>query len=531
MANWHAYRCIFRGTGTFAVGDRPLDFGDIVVLSDEDASRKVKTSDIGTFLEYLGEVDAGSGYLSENIEQYINGKTGMLKKNVLPMVAVDIPLADTALDSAGVKILADLNPQRSLMLDKVVAYCGALPATGDGAGALNTDNRVQMLLTKGESGDAAQVVYGALDDNGSLSTLTMTSTVTLSSMVYLQDTLYLGSTSKFASVYVNVTNTNSNGGYVHSVKYWNGSSWTAFSNVADLTVRASAPLAADGVIAWFEKPSNWSTKSPTASAHRAVNSGTALTSGVYWVAIQYKTDGSATTLDSSVTVANVWVPGDEPLAEIDMIAVADGEETIDLRETFDSVVQQDNTTLEEVSASTSSMITDWTTPNATDDALYVAYADIFGGILVDVGTTANSNASTLTASYWNGAAWVSIGATDGTASGGACFAQDGAITWNIPIDWRREEVTSAMLDSQTLDTETSTDTLFWIKVSWSANLTNGFDVNRVYPIRTPVVPIEFNVTANTRLAPSDVLNLYVGENEAETDALTNVRLQLIGADI
>ncbi len=366
MANFHAYRCIFRGTGSFAVGDRMLEYGDILVLTDEEASKKLKTTDVeGKHLEYIGEVDAPGGYFSSNIQDYLDGKSGGLKRNVLPAVTIDIPLPDTAFDTAGVKVVSDYNIQRRLMLDKVVSYQSVLPATDDGAGTLNLDNRVHMLLTKGDSGEATQITTNAwTDDNGTLETLGLPATGTvLDSFVYLQDTIYIGYPAKFSGVFVDMVagSLNSNTGLIDSVKYWNGTSWTAFENVADLTVRGGIPLGGDGWIAWFERPVNWSTKGATASAHRVagVNSGTALANDVYWVAIQYITDGVGTTFDADTEISRIWVPGDEPMAEISVTAVRNGEKLIASRETFDSVVQQDDTTLNEVSSLTSAMITDW----------------------------------------------------------------------------------------------------------------------------------------------------------------------------
>lgn len=44
----------------------------------------------------------------------------------------------------------------------------------------------------------------------------------------------------------------------------------------------------------------------------------------------------------------------------------------------------------------------------------------------------NGTASVATVYYWNGTAWTDTSATDGTISGGATFAVDGAMTWTSP---------------------------------------------------------------------------------------------------
>jgi len=57
----------------------------------------------------------------------------------------------------------------------------------------------------------------------------------------------------------------------------------------------------------------------------------------------------------------------------------------------------------------------------------------FDKFRVDV-TNTNSTASVMTVTYWNGSAWTSASATDGTASGGATLAIDGEVSWTLPTD-------------------------------------------------------------------------------------------------
>lgn len=103
---------------------------------------------------------------------------------------------------------------------------------------------------------------------------------------------------------------------------------------------------------------------------------------------------------------------------------------------------------------------------ANGDYIYVGTPVPIRGVRVDVdGSHPNGTNSVLTVKYWNGAAWTDITATDGTASTGKTFGQDGAITWTVPTIhsggwtprnvegksafWTRWEV-SAALDSDTL---------------------------------------------------------------------------------
>jgi len=65
---------------------------------------------------------------------------------------------------------------------------------------------------------------------------------------------------------------------------------------------------------------------------------------------------------------------------------------------------------------------------------YVFCKEPFGGIWVDV-DSANGTASVMSGYYWAGS-WIDVSITDGSASGGACLAIDGAITWTVPSVWQ-----------------------------------------------------------------------------------------------
>ncbi|TXH57203.1 MAG: hypothetical protein E6Q97_04705, partial [Desulfurellales bacterium] len=73
---------------------------------------------------------------------------------------------------------------------------------------------------------------------------------------------------------------------------------------------------------------------------------------------------------------------------------------------------------------------------ANGDAVYVGSHLPFRGLVADVDST-NATASVLSVYYWNGSAWADTSASDGTASGGATFAQDGNITWTVPTAWTK----------------------------------------------------------------------------------------------
>jgi hypothetical protein len=76
--------------------------------------------------------------------------------------------------------------------------------------------------------------------------------------------------------------------------------------------------------------------------------------------------------------------------------------------------------------------------------LYVGADYQFDGVSVLMKDALNAQARTLTAKYSGGAGFAAIsGATDGTTSAGATFAQSGRIAWStIPSTWQRRLVGS-----------------------------------------------------------------------------------------
>jgi hypothetical protein len=103
----------------------------------------------------------------------------------------------------------------------------------------------------------------------------------------------------------------------------------------------------------------------------------------------------------------------------------------------------------------------------TSDYIYIGRSTKFSRIVVDVGSNPNANASVLSAEYSKGSSvWGSLTITDGTTSGGATLAQDGAITWTNPSDW----------DTDDVDAETS---LYWVRLKVSSALSATVDVDGI----------------------------------------------------
>jgi len=115
---------------------------------------------------------------------------------------------------------------------------------------------------------------------------------------------------------------------------------------------------------------------------------------------------------------------------------------------------------------------------ANGDYLYVGSHLPFRGVRVDV-DSANSNASVLTVNYWNGTSWTSISATDGSASGGATFAQDGNITWTVPTAWVKatlEEINSPSPSAWSPQIYRN-DPFYWTRWQVSAALDSSTTLN------------------------------------------------------
>jgi len=97
----------------------------------------------------------------------------------------------------------------------------------------------------------------------------------------------------------------------------------------------------------------------------------------------------------------------------------------------------------------------------TSDFAYVAGLQPFEGLQIDINAT-NGTAATLTLKYWTGSAWATVSSlVDGSASGGASFAQDGAITWTLPTDWGITSITA---------TDGVVHTGYFVRLNWSAQL-------------------------------------------------------------
>jgi hypothetical protein len=116
---------------------------------------------------------------------------------------------------------------------------------------------------------------------------------------------------------------------------------------------------------------------------------------------------------------------------------------------------------------------------ANGDFLLIGSHLPFRGLSADVDAP-NGNASVLLVEYWNGSAWVTISASDGTTSGGATMAIDGDITWTIPAAWTAERLRQTGLEPAVNACGLwQQKALYWLRLSVSAALDASCTLNAI----------------------------------------------------
>lgn len=111
---------------------------------------------------------------------------------------------------------------------------------------------------------------------------------------------------------------------------------------------------------------------------------------------------------------------------------------------------------------------------ANGDIIYIGSHTPFAGVDIDI-NNANSIASVLTVKYWNGTAWVTISASDGTVSTGKTMAVDGIVSWTVPTAWAKTSLKAA--GDTVLTDEIYQRSLYWTRWEVSAALDSTTDAN------------------------------------------------------
>jgi len=244
--------------------------------------------------------------------------------------------------------------------------------------------------------------------------------------IYLEaadDKLYIGCDTRFGKIVVDVFVANTTG-VTMAAECWDGIAWVALT-ITDGTASGGATLAVDGNIT-FTIPVEWSRGCDADSAKY-------IDTSLYWVRL--KTAGAGTT--------------NGKVAEFSIA-------TQDLSRSPSEARRYQALNLIGENSNDESGFT-----LLSAGRLFIGFSKQGTGVYFDL-HTANNNAATMAAYYWNGRNWTSVTITDGTASGGATLAQDGLISWTTPVLW---EPGTDVPEGQYLDQD-----LYWICMIPSADL-------------------------------------------------------------
>ena len=125
---------------------------------------------------------------------------------------------------------------------------------------------------------------------------------------------------------------------------------------------------------------------------------------------------------------------------------------------------------------------------ANGDAVFIGATTPFRGVDVDV-DGANGNSSVLTASYWNGSAWVDTSDTDGTISSGKTMGQDGTITWSVPSAWSAGSLNNILQNLAGGGSSTAAaapqygyQDLFWVRLEVGAALDSAVSLDSIHAL-------------------------------------------------
>lgn len=233
---------------------------------------------------------------------------------------------------------------------------------------------------------------------------------TVSDRSYRTSDLYwvVGSTRPLKGIKYYVLNANGETSTL-TAKEWTGSAWSSLS-ITDGTASGGVSLAQTGSVTF---DSTVETSRPT------------VISGEYLFWYQFNlsagnVDVYYITLDAPIQdVIDIWDA--TPISSI-QFQVYDGGQWEDYSEevTVETTVDYETNP---VAAELDDL--------ANTEYIYIAFPDRISGIKFNMTSHVNTNSATVTIYYWDGSAWVSVGAvTDDTAESGVSLAKSGYIHWN-----------------------------------------------------------------------------------------------------
>ena len=117
---------------------------------------------------------------------------------------------------------------------------------------------------------------------------------------------------------------------------------------------------------------------------------------------------------------------------------------------------------------------------ANNNFIYVGSPLQFRGVAVDLNNK-NGTSRTLTVNYWNGGAWVTTSASDGTDSGGSTtMGQDGNVTWTVPAAWKKDSLVN--IGDTSVGEVWSTAGLYWTRWEVDGALDTTVDLVQMRPL-------------------------------------------------
>lgn len=185
--------------------------------------------------------------------------------------------------------------------------------------------------------------------------------------------------------------------------------------------------------------------------------------------------------------------------------------------------------------STSTDVTLSSLPATPTGYIYLGTVEPVRGYRADV-DAANGTAGTLTGDYWNGSAWTSLSITDGTASGGAPWAQDGDITFTVPSAWSKERLGTILgkTAAQTGPTGGALAylgyNLFWARLSNTGACDSSTTLNSLMPLNRSTAYAELisGQTVVTEMSTDQTELASLSAVEALTDAGTANLVGILG---
>ena len=309
---------------------------------------------------------------------------------------------DTAIPNAGAFTVS------SIQTDSTGFSTGRFAIAPDGA--MIYCNGVETKIWGGDEFRCASFFVGSYTNY----TVEISNSLTSDYATISSLTLYIAATRPISSMkfYIGTANTTAN---TATVKYWNGSAWTAVTGFSDGTSSGGKSLAQTGIMSF----------DTTESIAKAKVEFSSL---AYWYQITLSAIYASTTvyqitLGSPVeTLKDIWngILNDSSQFFNYNAGWQDLTNNVKFNDYIDSATQ----TYVDISNF------------ATTGILAVGFTSQQTGLLVKIAPAyGNTNASVLTIKYWNGTAFTAVTITDNTIStAGATLGKTGYILWQAPAD-------------------------------------------------------------------------------------------------